>query len=238
MNRPTPAQRKQWEDEGYLELENAIPANQLARLQAAFDRCAAADKPAWLEGIAAGTRPAGFFDIPNALQEDDIFIDLVDHPSYYGLLQDFTDDNLIFLAPQVRLLPPTPSAYVGWHPDVPHSNALHIKVQIYVEDVGLDQGAFAFVPRSHKPGAGLYSRNGQLDSMPGHKAFLAPAGTAIMFNSYGWHTAMLNKSTKPRKSIILIYEKWNQQPASTDRFGAIADRINTPERRRLFYWER
>ena len=110
MNRPTPAQRQQWEDEGYLELEKAIPANQIARLQAAFDRCAAAHKPAWLEGIADGTRPAGFFDIPDALQEDDIFIDLVDHPSYYGLLRDFTDDNLIFLAPQVRLLPPTPSA--------------------------------------------------------------------------------------------------------------------------------
>jgi len=59
-----------------------------------------------------------------------------------------------------------------------------------------------------------------------------------MFNSYGWHTAMLNKSSKPRKSIILIYEKWSQERSRTDQFSAIADHINTPERQRLFCWER
>jgi hypothetical protein len=238
MIRPTSAQRQQWEDEGYLVLEDALSGAQLERLQAAFDRWAREEKPAWLEGIAEGTRPAGFFDIPNAMEKNDIFIDLADHPSYYGLLMDFTDDDLIFLAPQVRLLPPSPSPYVGWHPDVPHTNPLHIKVQIYVEDVGPDQGAFAFVPRSHKPGAGPYPRGGRLESMPGHKVFLARAGTAILFNSYGWHTSMLNKSAKPRKSIILIYEKWSEGKSQDHPFAAIADHIDTPQRRRLFYRER
>ena len=38
MTDPTPAQRKQWDELGYLVLEDAIQGAQLQRLQAAFDR--------------------------------------------------------------------------------------------------------------------------------------------------------------------------------------------------------
>ena len=151
---------------------------------------------------------------------------------------NFPNDDLILLAPQVRILPPSPIGYVGWHPDVPPTNPLHIKVQIYVDDVGADQGPFAYVPGSHKPGAGPYAAVRLLDSMPGHKAFPGKAGTAIVFNSYGWHTAMLNTTAKPRKSIILIYEKWTEDRVDSGRFTSIEDRLQTPERRRLFSLER
>ena len=237
MIRPTPTQRRQWEDEGYLVLENAITGDQLHHLQTAFDHCAAQCKPAWLEGIAKGTQPAGFFDIPGPFERDDIFIDLIDHPSYYGLLMDFTDDDLILLAPQVRILPPSPISYVGWHPDVPQSNPLHIKVQIYVGDVEPNQGPFAFVPGSHKADAGPYPDVHRLEHMPGHKVFPSKAGTAIVFNSYGWHTSMVNSTTRPRKSIILIYEKWTEGRVDGNRYASIADRLQTPQRRRLFALE-
>ena len=143
MVHPTEAQQRQWEEEGVLVLEGAIVGDELERLQAAFDRCAAEAKPEWLEGIAEGTRPPAHFDIPRPLEKDDIFIDLVDHPSYYGLLMAFSGEDLIFLAPQVRTLPPSPISYVGWHPDVPQTNPLHMKVQIYVGDVSEDGGRSA-----------------------------------------------------------------------------------------------
>ena len=234
MIQPTAQQRQHFREEGYLVVEKALAGDQLQRLQSAFDCAAAACKPAWLEGVVQGTSPAAFFDIADPFCRDDIFIDLVDHPSYCGLLMDFTDDDLILLAPQVRTVPPSPISYVGWHPDVPHSNPLHIKVQIYVDDVAPDQGPFAFVPGSHKTGAGPYPRVTHLQSMPGHKVFAGKAGTAILFNSYGWHTSMVNASAKPRKSIILIYEKWTQGRVDPQRYAAIADRLQTPARRRLF----
>lgn len=237
MIRPTAKQRRHFEEEGYLIVENAFVGDELKRLQTAFDRCAAACKPAWLEGVVRGTSPAAFFDIPDPFGRDDIFIDLVDHESYYGLLVDFTDDDLIILAPQVRTVPPSPISYVGWHPDVPHTNPLHIKVQIYVDDVAPDQGPFAFVPGSHKAEAGPYPRVTRMESMPGHKVFPGKAGTAILFNSYGWHTSMINSADKPRKSIILIYEKWTEERVNANQYAAIADRLQTPARRRLFSLE-
>ena len=113
----------------------------------------------------------------------------------------------------------------------------HIKVQIYVDDVGPNQGAFAFVPGSHKADAGPYPQVGRVEHMPGHKVVPGKAGTAIIFNSYGWHTSMVNYSDEPRKSIILIYEKWTEGRVNANTFAALADRLQTPARRRLFSLE-
>ena len=233
MPAPTPAQRQQSQDQGYLVLENAVHGEQLTRLQQAFAHCAAACKDAWLEQVARGQATATFYDIPEPLEKDEIFLDLVDHPSWFGLLQDFTDGELLFLAPQVRSVPPWPLSYTGWHPDVGPDNPLHIKVQIYVEDVAPGTGEFAFVPGSHAPGSGPYSRPRLQHSMPGLKTFPAAAGSAIIFNTRGWHTAMDNGGTT-RKSIILIYEKRTPGKVKPQTWAPIAHRCTTPARRALF----
>lgn len=237
MIRPTDAQRQEWEADGVLVLEEAIVGDELKRLQETFDKYATEAKQEWLEGIAKGTRPAAHFDIPNPLEKDDLFIDLIDHSSWYGLLMDFSDDDLILLGPQVRTLPVSPISYVGWHPDVQHTTPLHMKVQIYVEDVLADGGAFGYVLGSHKPDVGSCPVVRPLDAMPGHKVYPGKAGTAVLFNSYGWHTSMVNRTNRPRKSIILIYEKWSEGRVSADRYVAIEEKCKTVERRRLFSLE-
>ena len=234
MNRPTPIQQTQWQEQGYLVFENAIAGEELGRLQTAFDYWAEACKPRWLTAVETGDATATYYDISSPLEKDDIFIDIVDHPSFYGHLMAFTDDDLLFLAPQVRSVPPWPMSYTGWHPDVPHSNPLHIKVQIYVNDVEPRSGEFGYVPGSHKPTAGPYTKPVHAESMPGHKTFPGKAGTAIMFNSYGWHTAMDNRTRQWRKSIILIYEKRTAKRVDPNRFKAIEKFCTTPQRRKLF----
>jgi hypothetical protein len=237
MPLPSPV-RQHWDQDGCLVIPQAIAGEPLCRLQAAFDRCAAQAKPDWLKGVAQGTRPAAYFDIPDPMARDDLFIDLVDHPSYYELLMDFTGGQLLFLFAQFRTVPASPLSYVGWHYDVPRANPLHLKVQLYLNDVGPDQGAFAYVPGSHKPGAGPYQSVRRLESMPGHRAFYGRAGTALLFNSYGMHTSMVNRGTSARKSIILIYEKFTPERFDPRRFAHLADRLHTPERRCLFGLER
>ena len=234
MIRPTEIQTAQWEEKGYLVFEDAIQGDELKRLQDVFDYWAEKCKPAWLDRIEAGEAAASFYDIPDPFEKDEIFVDLIDHSSYYGSLMAFTDDDLILLGPQVRTVPPGPVCYTGWHPDVPQSNPLHIKVQVYVNDVEPESGEFAFVPGSHKPDAGPYSKAQRLEAMPGHKRFPGKAGTAIMFNSYGWHTAMDNHTDTPRKSLILIYEKRTSDRVDPKRYTSIAHLCTTPERRKLF----
>ena len=222
---PTEAQTRQWDEDGYLVFSDAIAGQQPRRLQNAFDYWAEQCKADWLDRIERGEQAATFYDIPEPLEKDEIFVDIVDHPSYYGCLRQFTGAQPMFLAEQVRTVPLWPLSYTSWHPDVPHSNPLHIK--IYVNDVDPGCGVlrarpglspdlrkrcrsgreFAFVPGSHKRTAGPYTRPVFQESMPGHRTFVGAAGTAVMFNAYGWHAAMDNHSGIPRKSIILIYEK-------------------------------
>ena len=238
MVRATQAQRKQWVEKGYLVVENAFEGEDLKRLQAAFDRCAEEAKPEWLEEVEAGTRPGAFFDIPKPLEKEDAFIDLADHSTYFGLLVDLLGEDLVFKGCQVRTLPLSPVSYVGWHPDVPHTKPQHIKVQIYVEDVPEDGGAFAYVPGSHKPEVGRYPVVHRLEDMPGHQVFPGKAGTAILFSTYGWHTSMVNRTQAPRKSIIVGFGAWHEENDDPERHAAIVDRLTTPERRKLFCLER
>ena len=234
MSGPAPEERAFWEENGYLVFERAMAGNDLKRLQGAFDRAARESKAEWLEGIARGTKPAAHFDIPNPLERDDVFIDLIDYPVWYPYLMDFAEGEPILLGPQVRTLPAQPISYVGWHPDVPHTTPLHMKVQIYIDDVPEDGGAFGYVPGSHKPDAGPCPKPRPLDAMPGHKVFPGKAGDAILFNSYGWHTSMVNRTGIARKSIILIYERWSEGKVASDRWTSIADKLTTPARRKLF----
>lgn len=235
--RPTRAETEFWEENGYLILESAMVGDDLARLQEAFERASRESKEAWLEGVAKGKSPAAHYDIPKPLERDDAFIDLIDHPSWYPHLMEFANDELILMGPQVRTVPAQPISYVGWHPDVPQSSPLHMKVQIYVDDCPAERGAFAYVPGSHLPGAGPCPKPRPLDSMPGCKVLPGKAGDAIIFNSYGWHTAMENRTLHPRKSIILIYEQWSEGRIPPDRYASILEKCKTPERRRLFSLE-
>ena len=173
---PTPAERKQWEEQGYLVFEDAIRGEMLDRLQKAFDHWAAAGKAAWLDRIARGEHAATYYDIPDVLVKDEVFIDILDRPRYFEYVRAFTGDDMIFIGEQVRTAPIWPMGYTGWHPDVPPDHPLHIKVQVYVNDVERGGGEFAFVPGSHRPGTGPYPRVKNLEAMPGHKRFPGKAG--------------------------------------------------------------
>ena len=74
----------------------------------------------------------------------------------------------------------------------------------------------------------------QLESMPGHRTFPGSAGSAILFDSFGLHTSMVNRTGRARKSIILIYEKWSVEKFARQRYAHLAERLDTPLRRRLF----
>ena len=237
MRGPTAAQTRHWNEAGYLVFTDAIAKDELRRLQNAFDAGAEQCKQDWLDRIERGEQAATFYDIPNALERDEIFVDIVDHPSYYGCLRQFTDNEPMFIAEQVRTVPPWPLSYTGWHPDVPHTNPLHIKIQIYVNDVDPGCGEFAYVPASHKREAGPYTKPMFQESMPGHRTFVERAGSAVMFNAYGWHAAMDNHSRTPRKSIILIYEQRSANRVDAETFTSIAHLCTTRERRRLFSLE-
>lgn len=230
----TPTQHKQLEDEGYLLIENAVQNEPLHRLQKAFDYWAPQCKEEWLKQIATGDACPTWFDIPAPLSKDEIFVDLADHPAYFDLIHHCYDGRLFFSGTSARTVPPWPLSYTGWHPDQPRSSTLHLKVQVYIEDVGEQSGEFGYVPGSHKIDQETYYRSIRNDLMPDHVPLPGKAGTAIVFNSCGLHTAMDNLTQQPRKSLIMGYNARPQGQAASPQYAALDHLCTTPQRRGLF----
>ena len=236
---PTDNDWHQWNRDGVLTIDEAIGRVELEHLRTAFARCADDAKSDWLAGVKAGTRPAAFFDLPDPMTLDDQFLELVDYPTYYGHLLAFSEGQVTFLNPQFRTVPAAPLSYVGWHYDVRRETTpLHMKVQIYLDDTGPEDGAFGFIPGSHLENSGPYPLVRDPASMPGHQVYSGSAGSAVLFNSYGMHTSMVNRSGRARRSIILIYEVFSEATYSPEQYERFADRLTTPDRRQLLRLER
>ena len=234
MKQPTAAQRKQWDEDGYLVFENAISGELLQRLQNAFDHWSEECKPDWLARVAAGETAPSFYDFPNSLKKDDAFLEIADHSSYYGCLKAFCDGEPILQDIGPRIVSPSPLSYTSWHADTPHSRPLHIKTQIYLSDMAHGGGEFAYISGSHKPDYAPSAHPRRQEEMPGLARFSGPAGMAIMFNCYGWHTALDNDGEIPRKSIIITYHKRTENDlVERSPFKFLEERCTHEERRRF-----
>ena len=234
MKAPTAAQQKQWDEDGYLVFESAIEGELLQKLQGAFDHWTAECKPDWLARVAAGAAAPSFYDFPGALKKDDAFLELADHPSYYGCLKAFCDGAPILQDVGPRIVPLSPLSYTSWHADTPQSRPLHIKIQIYLSDMAQGGGEFAFLPGSHRPDSGPSENPSRQEDMPGMVRFAGKAGTAIMFSCYGWHTALDNDGIVARKSIICTYhQRTENDRVDHSPFKFLEDRCTTDERRRF-----
>jgi hypothetical protein len=77
---------------GFCILHNVLTAEQLPRAQAAWVAAEEQAEAAWREAGSAGEgqNTATYFDIPNLLALDDVFIDMVDSPALVPLLSRVT----------------------------------------------------------------------------------------------------------------------------------------------------
>lgn len=238
MAEATIEQHRQWDEEGYLVIEEAIAGEQLARLQKAFSYWAAECKSDWIEQIERGKESPTWYDIPDVLEKDNVFIDVVDHPSYYPLVKSLLGGEAILsFTPQLRTVPCWPVSYTGWHPDGEATDVRRVKMQLYVDDVPPESGEFAYLPGSHLKKTNTGYRTGRNEILEGHITFPGTAGTAILFDNRGLHTAMDNTTSDPRRSIIMGFEEALKDQQPSDQFTGIADKLETSERRRLFRLE-
>ena len=70
--------KAEYDAQGYVHIQNALEGEELVRLQAAFSRAE-----------EQGT-------LRNILSQDDLFVDLVDHPSWLPIAQAIVGDDLLF----------------------------------------------------------------------------------------------------------------------------------------------
>ena len=208
----TEAQLRQFNDEGYLIVEDALSPDLLARLNEAVDRVEAKRR------AEQGLRPDALLSAFRTVVEDDAFLDLLDNPKTFPLLWDILGWNIQLYISHLIAYPPERHARAirkgGWHQDggrpVPEMERPHprlsLKISYWLSDVDTpEHGAMEIVPQSH----GLDAKPEGCDSGEGVLPVCVKAGTAVLFDRRMWHRRGLNTSDVTRRVLFFGYSyRW------------------------------
>ena len=217
--------------EGYLVIEQAVTAQQLAGLADDFNRWvdeSRAHKDSY--GECASGRPR--FDLqPGHTAEtpglrrvtcpseiSDAYYDVVRNSAVPDAVAQLIGPNIKFHHCKTNSKLPGTKTEVKFHQDflyAPHSNDSLITCLIFVDDVTLDNGPLEVVPGSHKgPFYPLWHDSvftGAIDeevaaSLKGKTVpCVGPAGSACLMHTRLLHGSGVNNSPDPRTLFIVIY---------------------------------
>ncbi|MCY3871684.1 MAG: phytanoyl-CoA dioxygenase family protein [Gemmatimonadetes bacterium] len=208
----TEAQLRQFNDEGYLIVEDALSPDLLARLNDAVDRVEARERE------AKGLKPDALLKKFRTVVEDDVFLELLDNPKTFPLLWDILGWNIQLYISHLIVYPPEQKKdkihQGGWHQDggrpVPEMERPHprlsLKISYWLSDVDTpEHGAMQIVPRSHK----LDTKPEGSDAGEGVLPVCVKAGTAVLFDRRMWHRRGINTSDVTRRVLFFGYSyRW------------------------------
>jgi ectoine hydroxylase len=256
----TEQQRRQFDEQGYLILEDFLSRAEIDRLLAAFDEVAGrirADR-----GLGED-RP---FTITNALAHHDAFLDLVDDPRMLAYVIDAIGWNIQVRTSFIDYRPPyaqgvTPGELgrglgtdlaagyhsLDWHADLcehPYAleavaldgrvPAIDVKASYYLTDLTPhNSGAIALVPGSHKrPVQELRDRDHRIDPREVVEINVRP-GAAMVWSTAVWHCVTPNLSERARKVFYVGYTyRWVRPTDYIEQDPALVAR-SSPIRRQL-----
>ena len=231
----TQDQERDFEEEGFVVLENFLTSEELARLSAAAD-----------EVVGRIQREKGLesemhFQVRNALAQHDAFLDLVDHPRMLPLVVDAIGWNIQIRTTHLDYRPPYPEGMragevgvgkgadqeagyrnVSWHPDLASPEIfqapsldgrlpfMEIKVFYTLFDMTESNcGNLWLVPGSHKRTPQELSEMGRQVPAEQAQELKLPAGSAVLWRTATWHCVGPNLSNKTRKIVHVGYHyRW------------------------------
>ncbi len=231
----TEQQRRDFDERGFILLENFFTSAELERLLAAIDEVAGRVR------TAKGLRSDEPFALRNALTQHEAFLDLIDHPRMLPLVVDAIGWNIQIRTTHLDYRPPYPEGLdagelgrgsgadhtagyknLVWHPDLagpylfeaPSRDGLlpfmEIKVGYYLSDLSArNSGAICLVPGSHlrKP-----QELRDMDFRVPADQFIelnVPANTAMLWRTQVWHCVTPNLSDRVRKVFYVGYHyRW------------------------------
>ncbi|MEZ4622855.1 MAG: phytanoyl-CoA dioxygenase family protein [Caldilineaceae bacterium] len=192
----TATQVRQFHEEGYVLLEDALAPFGLDRVRTAYEAIQRTTEPAWRAMVASGVYQGGYGHGPDAhtmnniFDYDPIFLDLATNPLTMPLLEAVVGPNLQVMEMVAHCHHAGTNAHTAWHRDWPpyrHPQYILKATAFYfLDDQTEDMGCFAIVPGSHKrdadpPRADYTGAN--LEKMPGLKKMMGRAGDVLLWMS-------------------------------------------------------
>lgn len=200
---------KEFNQQGFLRVENALSAEQVATFNAAVDRHLEAYPEDWIE------LSDSFSEGTNVLPHTSDFDEAIENPITLDILRAHIGEQITFEEFAIMLRNPTANLneVKGWHRDIirEYERRMEIdavSVMMYLSDVGPSDHCFSIVPETHER---LVDMN-PLDVPPDAGVdVIGPAGTAVIFHARAIHTGRLKETSTQRRTLQAYYSRWRDQ---------------------------
>jgi ectoine hydroxylase-related dioxygenase (phytanoyl-CoA dioxygenase family) len=230
----TREQSRDFEDKGYVIIEDFLSEDEVLRLQEAVDEVAA-------RGLTRKQlAPDEPFALRNALAHHEAFLDLIDHPGMLPLVVDAIGWNIQIRTSHLDYRPPYPGRMqaggvgrgdgedhqagyrnINWHPDLAGSYLfeapsldgrlpfMEVKIFYALSDLSeSNSGNLWVMPGSHlRPPQEL--RDGSAVDLDAAVELRIPPGTAVLWRTATWHCVGPNLSARTRMIMHVGYHyRW------------------------------
>ena len=217
-HRLTDAERRQFEEQGFLVVPGALPAEKVAPLAEAAQRIDAQWRP---KRNLKAHQPLNLLD---AIGKDDAFLELLDWPATFMKVVDILGWHIQLYHSHLIVTPPLPDSHrpsqprLGWHQDSGRLNLelegeprprVSLKIGFFFSStLATDRGNFHVVPGSHRRNRLDLPQDASLDHQDATPV-RADAGDAVFFDRRLWHAAGRNHSDVTRMVLFLGYSyRW------------------------------
>ena len=220
--RLTPEERRQFDDQGFLIVTDALDATMVNKLTLAADGLTTRWRPGYERD--RGLKPHHPLNGLDFIGQNDDFLTLIDLPRTFMKVVDILGWHIQLYHSHMIVTPPLPEGYepraarLGWHQDSGRLNLdiessprprISLKVGFFLTDTSQpDRGNFHVVPGSHLTNE-LSMPDDDAKDHPGAIPVLAGPGDAVFFDRRLWHSAGRNFSTITRKVLFYGYSyRW------------------------------
>lgn len=242
----TESERRHFQEQGYIVVENALDRDTIDRLTMALDKIDSAHRA----NKAMGPHDQTFF--ADFVGRDPAFIDLLDVPRTFPKVWGLLSWNIYLYHTHMGVNPPVApdqraqAKTLSWHQDSGRVNVemeehprprLSLKVGYFLTDMSSPgRGNFWIIPGSHRQDTIEKPTDG-VSNPPGAMPVCVAPGTAVFFDRRLWHSASPNVSdNSTRKVLFYGYGyRWIRPKDDMTIPEAVMEQAD-PIRRQLLGW--
>ena len=199
---------REFEQNGFVVIPNALSAAQLVQLNAAFHRYVTDFPEEWAHFSES------FINTADVLPRTSDFDDVIENPVVLPLLQKLLGEKLAFEELGLMIRNPTDNTgeLKGWHRDIIRDYGRRheinaISVVYYLTDVTERDHCFSIIPGTH----GRLVDMRPSDVTPGMEVDAhGPAGSAFVFHARCIHAGKLRLGSTQRRTLHLYYERYGE----------------------------
>ena len=212
----TEPERTRFEEQGYLVIPDALPADRIEVLRQSCDRL-----------IAEKRRLHGFghhdpMDIPDIIGHDPLFLELIDWETTFPKVWGILGWNICIYHSGLLVTPPgdperpASAPTVAWHQDsmrvndeIEASPRLSLKVFFFISDMSESgRGNTLVLPGSHLDDEIDVPEDGR-SNPEGAIPLCVPPGASVIIDRRLWHSRSLNSWHETRKMLMMGYSyRW------------------------------